>query len=184
MMTDKEIITLLSEGKREKAFEELVHSYSERLYWHVRHLVVSHDDADDIVQDVFMKAWTSISFFRRDASLLTWLWRIATNESLNFLRKQRVRSLVAMENFDEYMARKIDDNVHLDGDETQTLLMKAVSRLPSRQKSIFCMRWFEEMSNDEVADILDLSAGAVKASYHFACEKIKTELKDNFVYEN
>lgn len=184
-MTDKEIIALLNEGDSQKAFEELVHSYSERLYWHIRHLVQNHDDADDLVQEVFVKVWTSLPSFRGDSQIFTWLWRIATNEAINFLRKQKIRAMVTFDDFEDAMSRKIDNDAYFDGNEAQRLLMKAVTRLPSRQQTIFIMRWFEELKNDEIAQILGLSTGAVKASYHFACEKLKSELKDNFVvYEN
>lgn len=177
-MDDKEIIRLFNEGQTDRAFGELVRSYSERLYWHVRRFVNSHDDTDDLLQDIFVKIWTSFPSFRGESQLYTWLYRIATNEAINYLKRKRVKAALTFENFDEMMDRRIDEDPYFNGDEAQRLLSKAVSRLPSRQKTVFCMRYYDELPYEQMSEILDTSVGALKASYHIAFEKVSAELKE------
>ncbi len=178
-MTDKEILDLYQSGQREKAFTEIVDSYSERLYWHVRRFLCSHDDTDDMVQEIFLKIWNSLPYFRGDSQLYTWIYRIATNESLNYLQKQKIRSALRFESVSSRLEEKIDEDTGVDGDEAQRLLMKAVQRLPSKQRTVFIMRWFDELSYEDISEILGTSVGALKASYHFAAEKIKAALEKN-----
>ena len=154
-------------------------SYSERLYWHVRRFLCSHDDTDDLVQEIFLKIWNSLPFFRGESQLYTWIYRIATNESLNFLQKQKIRSALRFESVTSKLEEKIDEDTGVDGDEAQRLLMKAVQRLPSKQRTVFIMRWFDELSYEDISEILGTSVGALKASYHFAAEKIKAALEKN-----
>ena len=177
-MTDKEILDLYNSGQRELAFKELVNSYSERLYWHVRRLLCSHEDTDDLLQDIFVKIWSSLSTFRGESQLYTWLYRIATNESLNFLQKQKIRAALRFEDITSKLDDKIDDDTGVDGNEAQKALMKAVSRLPSKQKTVFIMRWFDDLSYEDISEILGTSVGALKASYHFAQEKIRAEIEN------
>ena len=165
-MTDKEILDLYQSGQREKAFTEIVDSYSERLYWHVRRFLCSHDDTDDMVQEIFLQIWNSLPYFRGDSQLYTWIYRIATNESLNFLQKQKIRSALRFESVSSKL-------------EEKRLLMKAVQRLPAKQRTVFIMRWFDELSYEDISEILGTSVGALKASYHFAAEKIKAALEKN-----
>ena len=172
-MTDKEIIELYKAGQREKAFSEIVESYSERLYWHVRRFLCSHEDTDDLLQEIFIKVWSSLSSFRGESQLYTWIYRIATNESLNFLQKQKIRAALRFED----ITSKLDEDTGVDGNEAQKALMKAVSRLPSKQKTVFIMRWFDDLSYEDISEILGTSVGALKASYHFAQEKIRAEIE-------
>ena len=160
-------------------FRSLVDQYSEPLYWHVRNLVCSHEDADDIVQETFIKAWKALQSFRGDSSPSTWLWRIATNEALNFLNKQKVRSALQFESLSSKLEEKIDEDPWFNGDVMQRMLMKAIQRLPEKQRLVFVMRWFEELPYEEISEILGTSIGALKASYHFATEKLKSFLEKN-----
>ena len=176
-MTDKEILELYKAGEREKAFGEIVESYSERLYWHVRRFLCSHEDTDDLLQEIFIKIWSSLSSFRGDSSLYTWIYRIATNESLNFLQKQKIRAALRFESMSSKLEEKIDEYNGVDGKEEKKALMKAVQRLPAKQRTVFIMRWFDDLSYEDISEILGTSVGALKASYHFASEKIKTELE-------
>lgn len=178
-MTDKEILDLYNSGQRELAFKELVNSYSERLYWHVRRFLCSHEDTDDLLQDIFVKIWSSLSTFRGESQLYTWLYRIATNESLNFLQKQKIRAALQFESMSSKIEERIDEDTLLDGDQLQRDLMKAIQRLPSKQRTVFIMRWFDDLSYEDISEILGTSVGALKASYHFASEKIKAELEKN-----
>ncbi len=177
-MTDKEIIELYKAGQREKAFSEIVESYSERLYWHVRRFLCSHEDTDDLLQEIFIKVWSSLSSFRGESQLYTWIYRIATNESLNFLQKQKIRAALRFEDITSKLDDKIDEVTGVDGNEAQKALMKAVSRLPSKQKTVFIMRWFDDLSYEDISEILGTSVGALKASYHFAQEKIRAEIEN------
>lgn len=178
-MTDREIITLYRSGEREKAFSEIVSTYSERLYWHVRHLVSSHEDTDDLLQEIFVKVWTALPSYRGDAQLFTWMWRIATNESLNFMRKKNVRASLQFASIeDDDMASRIEDDPYFDGDEAQRYLYEAISQLPDRQKAVFTMRYYDDISYKEMSEILDASVGALKASYHIAYEKVKAYLQE------
>ena len=178
-MTDKEIVDLYRSGQREKAFKEIVDSYSERLYWHVRRFLWSHEDTDDLLQEIFVKVWSSLPSFRGDSQLYTWIYRIATNESLNFVQKQKIRSALRFESITPKIEEKIDEDTFMNGDQLQRELAKAVQRLPAKQRTVFIMRWFDEMSYEEISEILETSVGALKASYHFASEKIKADIEKN-----
>ncbi len=176
-MTDKEILDLYRSGQRELAFKEIVDSYSERLYWHVRRFLCSHEDTDDLLQEIFVKVWSSLPTFRGESQLYTWIYRIATNESLNFLQKQKIRAALRFEDITSRLDEKIDEDTGVNGDEAQKALMKAVNRLPSKQKTVFIMRWFDDLSYEDISEILGTSVGALKASYHFAQEKIRAEIE-------
>lgn len=179
-MTDSQIIQLYSSGRREEAFNEIVKSYSERLYWHIRRFTCSHDDTDDILQDVYVKIWKSLPDFREDSRLFTWIWKIATNETLNYLRRQKVRSLISFENLTEKFISRIDDDPSFDGNKLQRELQKAMQKLPEKQRLVFSMRYFDEMKYEDMSQILGTSVGALKASYHHAYTKIKTDLQNIF----
>ena len=173
-MNDKDILTLYREGGREQAFRLLVQSYKERLYWHIRRMVLDHDDADDCLQNTFIKAWQSLERFRGESQLYTWLYRIATNETLTFLSRQQPQdgdaTLLA--------AERLPSDPWFDGDELQTALHRAIAKLPPKQKAVFNLRYFEEMPYEQIASVLDTSEGALKASYHHAYEKVKTWMKE------
>ena len=178
-LTDHEIIQLFNDGQQDKAFNGIVASYGERLYWHVRHFVCSHEDTDDLLQDIFVKIWHSLPSFRGESRLYTWLYRIATNETLNFLRRQKIRSALQFESLSSEMDRRIDEDPYLDADALQRELSKSVAKLPDKQRTVFIMRYFEDVSYEDISEILGTSVGALKASYHFAAEKIKAELEKN-----
>lgn len=177
-MSDEEIIRLYRSGEHERAFSEIAAAYGERLYWHVRRFVYCHEDADDLVQEIFIKIWAALPSFREEAQLFTWIYRIATNETLNFLRKQKVRAALTFRSIDAEMERRIDDDPYFNGSEAQRVLMKALQKLPQKQKTVFSLRYFDDMKYEDISEITGTSVGALKASYHIAYEKIKSELKD------
>lgn len=160
-------------------FNALVQQYSEPLYWHIRSLVNSHEDADDIVQETFIKIWKALPSFRGESSVSTWIWRIATNEALSFMRRQRVRAALRFEPLDAEAERVLDDDPWFDGDDAQRRLAKAVAGLPAKQRAVFCMRYFEELSYEQISEITGTSVGALKASYHMAAEKIKVSVEED-----
>ena len=177
-MTDQEIIALWEAGQQERAFNEIVRYYSERLYWHVRRFVCSHEDTDDLLQEIFIKIWAALPSFRGEAQLFTWLYRIATNETLNFLRKQKVRASLRFQSLDAELERRIDEDPYFNGSEAQRLLSKAIAKLPEKQRIVFSLRYYEDMSYENISEITGTSVGALKASYHIAYEKIKAEFQD------
>ncbi|MBQ8022211.1 MAG: RNA polymerase sigma factor [Bacteroidales bacterium] len=177
-MNDQQIIALWESGQHERAFNEIVRNYSERLYWHVRRFVCSHEDADDLVQEIFIKIWGALPTFRGDAQLFTWLYRIATNETLNFLRKQKVRASLRFQSLDDELERKIDEDPYFNGTEAQRLLSKAILKLPDKQRVVFSLRYYEDMKYEDISEITGTSVGALKASYHIAYEKLKAEFQD------
>jgi RNA polymerase sigma-70 factor (ECF subfamily) len=157
----------------EKVFNQIVQEYSEKLYWHVRRMVNSHDDANDILQDIFLKIWTALPTFRGEAQLYTWVWRIATNEALNWIRREKVRAALRFSSADEEMVRRISGDPYFNGTDAQRELAKAVARLPEKQRQVFIMRWWDELPYEDIAQITGTSVGALKASYHIAQEKVK-----------
>jgi RNA polymerase sigma-70 factor (ECF subfamily) len=171
---ERELIAdLKTEGKKDMAFHILVKIYQEKLYWHIRRIVVSHDDADDILQNVFIKVWKNVASFREDSSIYTWLFRIATNESLSFLHKNRRNSVFSLDDSETRITEEPLTDKYFDGDELQSKLQAAVLRLPDKQKIVFNMKYFEEMKYEEMSEILQTSVGALKASYHHAVKKIE-----------
>ena len=175
-MPDKEIIYLYNKGQRELAFNLIVKNYSERIYHHIRRFVYSHDDADDLTQEVFIKIWAALPSFRADAQLFTWIYRIATNESLNFLRKQKLRTILSLDSSDSILVKKLECDEHFNGDKIQTELQKAIIKLPEKQRVVFNLRYFDEMKYEDISEITGTSVGALKASYHHAYNKIKETL--------
>ncbi len=162
----------------EQVFNSIVKQYSERLYWHVRRMVGSHEDADDLLQEIFLKIWTALPSFRGEAQLYTWVWRIATNETLNFLRKEKVRALLRFSSADELAAQRVAADPYFNGTDAEREMAKAIARLPEKQRQVFIMRWWDELSYEEISAITGTSVGALKASYHIAQEKIKLNLSD------
>lgn len=175
-MTDREIAILISGGRMEEAFNELVKSYSERLYWHVRRFLCSHEDTDDLLQEIFIKIWTALPSFRGESQLFTWIYRIATNEALNHLQKMKVRQALRFSSIDSMMEDRIKDDPWFNGDEAQRALSKAIQKLPARQKAVFLMRYYEEIPYEDISKIMGISTGALKASYHLAREKVQDYL--------
>ena len=179
-MEDKDIIELYRSGQEERAFALIVKNYSEKLYWHVRRFTVSHEDADDILQDVFIKVWAALPSFREESRLFTWLYRIATNEALNWNRKAHVKAAMQFESLGKQLDDRIDSDPYFNGDELQRELQKAINRLPARQKEVFMLRYFDELPYEDISEILGTSTSSLKASYHHAYEKIKDALKKHF----
>ena len=179
-LNEKELITnLKSEAGREQAFQLLVKTYQQRLYWHIRKIVMNHDDTDDILQNVFIKVWKNIEGFREDSSLFTWLFRIATNESLSHLQKQRRHSEVSINEMSDYLADSLESDAYFEGDEIQKKFHLAILQLPNKQRIVFNMKYFDEMKYEEISEVLKTSIGALKASYHFAVKKIEEFLKED-----
>ena len=162
---------LLNPKTQRQAFEKLVQVYSERLYWVIRRLVLTHDNANDVMQNTFIKAWSGLNAFRGDAKLLTWLSRIAVNESIDFLRKEQKTQVVST---DEEMGvgALLMADTYFDGNQVQALLQEAIAQLPDVQRTVFTLRYYEEMKYSEMSKLLDTSEGSLKASYHIAVKKI------------
>lgn len=154
----------------------LVRTYQQRVYWHVRKMVIDHDDADDITQEVFIKIHKAIDGFREDSQLFTWIYRIATNECLSFLNRKRKRFFLPVEDISEQLAAKVDASDDISGDEIQKKLQKALLQLPDKQRLVFNMKYFDELSYEDIAKITETSVGALKASYHHAVKKIEEYL--------
>ena len=163
----------LSHKDKATAFSGIVRTYQERLYWHIRKMVLSHDDANDILQDVFMKAWKGLDNFRGDSQISTWLYRIATNETLSFLSQKKARMMNSFEDVEELMLQNLQADTYFEGDEVQLKLQKAIITLPEKQRLVFNMRFYDEMPYEEMSKILDTSVGALKASYHHAARKVE-----------
>ncbi len=158
-------------AQQRRAFERIVSHYSQPLYWQIRRLVTFHDDADDVLQNTFIKAWKSIGTFRGDSKLSTWLYKIAFNESLTFLSHQRQN--VSLDSEIEALAEALESDPYFDGDETQALLQAAIASLPEKQRVVFNLKYFQEMKYEEMSEMLGTSVGALKASYHHAVKKIE-----------
>ena len=170
---DKLLKRLHDPSTQRDAFAGLVKEYSEQLYWQIRKIVLGHDDANDVLQNTFIKIWTSIDNFRGDSKLSTWLYRIAINESITFLNKQRSQNNISMDDADSFLVQKLEGDEYFDGDEAQLKLQKAILTLPEKQRIVFNMKYFDEMKYEEMSDILETSVGALKASYHHAVKKIE-----------
>jgi RNA polymerase sigma-70 factor (ECF subfamily) len=155
------------------AFNLLVKKYQERVYWHVRRLVTDHEDTNDIVQEVFVKAWKGLENFRADSGLFTWLYRIATNEALSFLKRKKRRFFLPWQDVENTMAQKLETDAYFTGNEIQKKLQKAILTLPEKQRVVFNMRYYDELRYEEMSDILGTSKGALKASYHHAVKKVE-----------
>lgn len=178
-LSDKELIELFSDEKtREEAFSVILNRYTEKLYWHIRKIVLIHDDTDDVLQNVFIKVWKNLLNFREEASLFTWLYRIATNEALSFLETKKRRRIFLKNESDGYLFEPSADP-YFEGSEIEEKLQKAIKTLPEKQKLVFNMKYFDDMKYEEMSRILETSVGALKASYHHAVKKIEAFLKIN-----
>ncbi|MCL1821584.1 MAG: RNA polymerase sigma factor [Prolixibacteraceae bacterium] len=176
--SDKELVEHLKSERKEEAFRELICQYQKRLYWHIRKIVLTHEDADDVLQETFLKVWRNIDNFREESSLFTWLYRIAANESLTFISKQKKRAAASLDDVSNYLNANLESDEYFEGDEIQIKLQKAILTLPDKQKIVFNMRYFEEMPYQEMSEILNTSVGALKASYHHAAKKIEDYFND------
>ncbi len=160
-------------AKCRDAFGEVIKLYGEPLYWQIRRMVESHEDADDLLQNTFMKAWSSIENFRGDAKLSTWLYKIAINESITFMARERKRLNISIDDEESHLIDMIEADTFIDGDELALKLRKAIATLPEKQRLVFNMRYFDEMKYEQMSEILGTSVGALKASYHLAAKKIE-----------
>ncbi len=171
---DKQLLEQFrNEGTRNSAFNSILSKYQKRLYWHIRKMVIDHDDTDDLLQNTFIKAWKNLEDFREDAQLYTWLYRIATNECLTFLKKKKNSNTISINEVEYGLHEKIDSERNYTGEEIQRKLQKAILTLPEKQRLVFNMKYFDAMKYDEMSVVLDTSVGALKASYHHAVKKIE-----------
>lgn len=177
---EKKLIKELQDPKHAKnALRTIMRTYGEQLYWQIRKLVVNHDDADDILQNTFIKVWNNIHNFRGDAKLSTWLYKIAVNESINFLNKERSRRDQTTSEDTSFLVQNLEADKWFDGDSLQLELQKAIARLPEKQRLVFTMRYYDEMKYEEISEILGTSVGALKASYHHAVKKIEQAIRSS-----
>ncbi len=174
---EKQLIEDLQNPKTaKKAFDTLMRTYGEQVYWQIRKMVESHDDANDLLQNCFLKAWGNLHNFRGDAKLSTWLYKIAINETINFLNKERQRNNVTDDGDDSFLLTNIESDEYFDGDQLQVDFRKAVDTLPEKQRLVFNMRYYDDMKYDQMSEILGTSVGALKASYHHAVKKLTSIL--------
>lgn len=179
-LSDRELLEMFRKSDtKHYAFNLLMRKYQECLYWHVRKIVIGHDDSDDVVQNTFLKVWTGLDAFREDSQLFTWLYRIATNEALTFLKRKRTRFFLPITDVEQQLGRTLETDPYINGDKLQMKLQKAILRLPEKQRLVFNMKYFEEMKYEEMSDILGTSVGALKASFHHATKKIEKFLEED-----
>ncbi len=170
---DSQLKSMLTDPQqRRKGFELMVRQYSEQIYWQVRRIVLSHEDADDIVQNAFLKAWNAIETFHGDSKVSTWLSRIAINEAIDFNRRQKIRPTLSADDVDLGIANQLQADKYFDGERTEALLQEAIARLPEAQRTVFLLRYYDEMKYSEISRITGTTEGGLKASYHIAVKKI------------
>ena len=170
---------LKSETHKEQAFRTLITLYKERLYWHIRNIVKSHDDTDDVLQNTFIKVFKNINTFKGDSKLFSWMYRIATNESITFINQNAKRLQTTSEEVQQLALNNLASDVYFEGSDIQIKLQKAIATLPEKQQLVFNMKYFQELKYSELSDILETSEGALKASYHIAVKKIEAYLSEN-----
>lgn len=187
-MTEKEeekILTqLVNPETKAQAFSKLVHLYQERLYWHIRKMVLSHEDSNDVLQNTFMKAWKGLANFRGEAQISTWLYRIATNETLTFLTNKRMRNIAGIDDVEGLLLNNLLADTYFSGNDAELKLQEAILTLPEKQRLVFNMKYFDDLTYEELEKILETSVGALKASYHHAVKKIEKFLSDENVINN
>jgi len=180
LIVEADLIRQLKDSKTQsQAFVVLVDTYKQRLYWHIRGIVLNHDDADDVLQNTFIKVFRNIDGFNIDSKLYTWMYRIATNEALTFLRAISKKLNLSDAEYQDKMIDKLQADVYFEGDEIQLQLQRAIATLPEKQKLVFQMKYFQELKYDEISEILETSVGGLKASYHLAKKKIEVYLKED-----
>jgi RNA polymerase sigma-70 factor (ECF subfamily) len=176
-LDEKQIMNRLNDPKtRRRTFEQLVNQYSEQLYWQVRRIVLSHEDANDVLQNVFLKAWSKLDTFHQESKISTWLYRIALNESLDFMRKKKTQ-MVSTDDDETTVGNMLMADEYFSGTEVEALLQEAIAQLPDVQRTVFNMRYFDDMKYSEISEILQTSEGSLKASYHIAVKKISEFFK-------
>jgi len=180
LLTEELLVAQLkTEATQSRAFELLVNTYKEKLYWHIRRIVLDHDDADDVLQNTFIKVFRNISSFKGDSKLYSWMYRIATNEALTFIKDKTRKLGISDSELQDKMIRELQADVYFEGDHIQLALQKAILTLPEKQKLVFQMKYYQELKYEEISEILETSVGALKASYHLAAKKIEAFLKEN-----
>lgn len=180
MTDDQQILdSLRNPATKELAFRQLISKYKERLYWHIRKILLNHDDTDDVLQNTFIKIWNGLDTFRAESSLFTWLYRIATNESITFLNQRKRKMMSSLTDESEYLIGNLESDSYFDGDEWQMILQKAIATLPEKQRLVFNMKYYDEIKYDEMSEILGTSIGALKASYHHAVKKVEEYVKSH-----
>ncbi|HOZ97155.1 MAG TPA: sigma-70 family RNA polymerase sigma factor [Niabella sp.] len=176
-ITDKELLDMFrDESTKEKAFTQIINKYKEKLYWHIRRMVVSHEDADDILQNVFIKVWKGLDNFREESQLFTWLYRVATNESITLIQKLKKMRAFTVNNSESILSDKIKADEYFDAQKLEWKLQLAIQTLPEQQRLVFNLRYFDEMPYNEMSEILHVTSGSLKASYHHAAKKIEAYL--------
>jgi len=179
-MTEQELITSLKNPNTlNSAFKELLNQYKERLYWHIRKIVIDHDDTDDVLQNTFIKVYRNIDKFKEDSKLYSWMYRIATNESITFINQRAKKNNSATEEVQQVLLNNLTSDEYFDGDEAQIKLQKAIATLPQKQQLVFNMKYFDAIKYREMSEILETSEGALKASYHIASKKIEAYILNN-----
>jgi RNA polymerase sigma factor (sigma-70 family) len=178
-LDDRELLIQFKEpAYKERAYTAIIKKYQEKLYWHVRRMVVDHDDANDVLQNVFIKVWKALENFREDSQLYTWLYRIATNESLSFLEQLKKKAAVSLSDVETGLSNKVKASENFDGTRLEWKLQLAIQQLPERQQLVFNLRYYDEMPYEEMSRILETSEGSLKASYHHAAKKIEEFIKN------
>ena len=177
--TEHRISHLLKEKDITVSFNQIVEEYKERLYWHIRKIVLIHDDADDVLQNTFIKVWRNLENFKGDSKIYTWLFRIATNESITFINKKKKKLEDSFDIYEQYLSNSLQSDQYFDGNEAQLLLQKAVLSLPEKQRIVFNMKYFDEIKYKDMSEILDVSIGSLKASYHHAVKKVEKYVKSH-----
>lgn len=179
-LSDKELLLQFRDSSsKEKGFTAIIKKYQEKLYWHIRRMVVQHEDANDVLQNMFIKVWNGLDNFREDSQLYTWLYRIATNECLTFLEQQKKRSAISLSDDEGVLANKLKAERNFDSNKIEWKLQLAMQQLPEKQRLVFNLRYYDEMPYEEMSRILETSEGALKASYHHAVKKIENYLLNN-----
>lgn len=181
MQTDEELLVkqLQDRKTQNEAFQKLVYLYKERLYWHIRNMVKNHEDADDILQNTFIKVLKGIKNFKGNSKLFSWMYRIATNESITFLNSKAHKMNVSNEELQDQLINNLESDVYFEGEAIQLKLQRAIAQLPYKQQQVFNMRYFEELKYREIAEILDVSEGSLKSNYHHAVKKVEDYIKND-----
>lgn len=178
-MDEKQLLQhIQNDATREAAFRSLIGTYQERLYWHVRRIVLNHDDTDDVLQNTFIKVWKGLKTFRGESGLYTWLYRIATNESITHLNQKKKQSVFATGETSDFLLENMKADSYFDGDKALEQLQVAIARLPDKQRLVFNMKYFDELKFTEISEVLDTSVGALKASYHHAVKKLEVYITE------
>jgi RNA polymerase sigma factor (sigma-70 family) len=177
---DQEILDMFQHTlTRERAFSVLVKKYQERLYWHIRRLVVHHEDANDVLQNMFIKVWRNLENFRQDSGLYTWLYRIATNESLTYIEQQKKKSSYSLSDHESGLSNTLKAEKGFDANKLEWKLQLAIQSLPEKQRAVFCLRYYDEMPYEKMAHVLETSEGSLKASYHHAAKKVEEFIRNS-----